>query len=880
MAQRESYASLFENVLAQLVRKTSDVRAARLLLTRDPYDEHAYGTLIESEVQARRFTAARELFGRYRAAMKEAGIDPSLDLAMRFSSDAERDAGFKLPFVARESELGIIDRRLYVTMVLGEPGIGKSALLARAAEIARQKGIASFTVRGREDSSTAVVWASLYHDVTEGSLERAIAAAADVPTSIASEIARKFQRPTLLFIDDAHALRGDALATLVELARRTRDGSFVLVVAMRPEGLSGVGLLLSPYIDERLELGPLRREDVDSALALTLTNASADLNAALFARSGGHPLFLVSLLESLVRDRTLDRDRGRWRITRDLTAQLQLPQDLRASIDARLRAAGDEAAVVACGLALEPSATADDLAAALGYDEPAVLDALDRLLGFALIREDPHHHRFYFLHDVVREVAAALLNAGRRVALHREFARRYGRDLNLEGGSRMARHLKAAGMMPQAARAYEHAAQAAIDRYAFHDALQFCADGAVCLGRLPPSREVHVVRARLKALVTEAALQTGAFDLASSAVDDAVRAARTADEPEAIAQALVLRASLRGIVENSPQRLTDAQEALRLSIQTANASRSARARVQLSAVARAGGNFDDAVKFAIEAAASAVASKERAIEYDAIEELLRAHISWLRFSDAFETIQRAGSIAEAAGVAAQARLACTAAWLYCSAERFDEAHRFLTEADFLITQLAERRDPVPPDAASPLLVVRFSAHYLCGLVAFAQERFDDALAAVDECRRVVPLASLPPYRDAAAKLALCVGVKTGAVIRPNDEPTTDLPSSLLFTTDSSQLWRACVAARRTATKRLELRAALDDLEERAKRMPLDCDRAFAVLGHAAGEGGEPAIAARAEARRAHYYAARIAAAAAQRSMRPRVSSGSMSRPSA
>ena len=778
IAQREHYAALYESVLARLVRTTADTKAARLLLTRNPYDEGAYATLLESELKAQRLTAARELFARYRAAMSEAAVEPSHELMARFASlDAPVVAEITLPFVAREAELAILERgmatlcegRPYAAILLGEPGIGKSALLKRAGDLARRVGCDAFSVRVAEDASIAAVWGALYRRLTGASPEKVAATAADVPALIASTIARRISQPAIVFVDDAHAMRGDALATLVELTHIAGSASFGLVVAMRPEGLSGVGKLLAPYIGEQITLGPLLREDVDTALTLTLANPTPRLSAALFARSGGYPLFLVSLLESLVRDKTVDRDRGRWRLRREPGERLELPQDLRASIDARLRAAGDDAAVVACALALEPSATADDLAVVLGYEESVVLDALDGLLRFALIGEAARGYRFHFLHDVVREVAAVLLNAGRRVALHREFARLYTQNPHPEARVKLAIHLQAAGMMTQAARAYIDAARASIDSYAFHDALQCCSDGTACFQHVPPSPNLQVLQAQVKVLVAEAAVQTGAFDVASAAAEDAVRAARSAGEPATIANALIMRATLRGVLGEPAQPFADAEEGLRLSVETENTAIAARACVRLSAMARFAGSSSDAKQFAVEGGASAGVSSDRATEYAAAEELIRAHVSWWQFPEAAKEILRARPIAEAAGALAQARLECITAWFHSSIERFAEANRALAEAEFLVRGLAARRDGAPPDPAYPLVLARFTLHYLTGVVALAEERCDRALEAANSCRGVAPLSSLGPYRDAAVRLDLCARLKMGTEI-PRKSP--------------------------------------------------------------------------------------------------------------
>lgn len=890
VAQRERYAELYETILGKLVRECGDADAARLLLSRNPYDESAYLTLIEAERKVGRHAAARELLTRYRVAAQEAGVDPSAEVLARFQDVDELpvvEGVISLPFVARTRELQRLGRGMqqcdeghaYCAVVSGDAGIGKTSLLVRSSHLAARAGGVPFMVAALDDEGASTVWGSLYRQVTGIAIDELAASATDVPGSIAAAMIA-FPRAAVLFVDDAHTLRGEALATLVELARLARASSVALIVAMRPEGLVQAGALLRAYVDDEIALGPLRREDVATAVTLAIGMENPQLDELLFARSEGHPLFLVALLQSLVRDRTLDRERGRWRITRELDTRLELPRDLRASIETRLRAAGEDAAVVACALALEPSATAEELAAALSYPQDRVFDALDQLLAFALIAGDAREIRFHFLHDLVREVAGGMLNAGRRVALHREFARLFETDMTPEGRAKLARHLHSAGLTSRAARAYLEAASGALHAYAFHDGLQWCTDGLAALEHAQQRPDIESLLLRLCEIRAEMAVHVGAFALAKEAASATARSARALQDPRATGAALVLRSALQGILGEPTQRLADALEARRIAADANDAALMARADVQASASARVAGMSDDALLFAVSGRDAAHTSNDRVAEYAAYEELLRAQIAWWRFGEARETLAAARIAAEAAGLAAQARLECVRAWLYSFTEQLAEARVALAQAFGLLEYLGKHRDSAPPDAAHPLLVVRFVRSYLEGLVSVVQEDWDGAMATVANCRHIALIAELGPYRDALVTLESNVALSTNSVDLDVAVPETPLPGPLFLTIDCKALIEARLAARILRPNyRSALRTALDALEDRANAMPLDCDRAFRQLGAAATECGETAIAIRANARSDHYYALRMAAAAVHKSVRPRISSGSMSRPS-
>jgi hypothetical protein len=250
------------------------------------------------------------------------------------------------------------------------------------------------------------------------------------------------------------------------------------------------------------------------------------------------------------------------------------------------------------------------------------------------------------------------------------------------------------------------------------------------------------------------------------------------------------------------------------------------------------------------------------MQYAACEEIVRTQVASWNFEDASEMLISAGVAAEAVGMAAVARLQCIRGWFLICLDRFDEGTAALNVAEEMLTALLDRRDVSSPDPAFPIAVLRFSIVYLRGFAALAQGQFEDVLVQVRTCRRLVPIADLPPFRDALGALELETRLES-------DSATIDLnvlepPPAIAFGIVCPELVRAKLAVLNMAEDaRGKLRVALDALEERAHQMPLDCDRAFARLADAANLCGERGIAERAAGRGAHFYALRIRKAAAQ-----------------
>src|SRR5215207_4422774 len=261
------------------------------------------------------------------------------------------------PLVGREREREAIAAALErlrggaggVITIEGEPGIGKSRLLAHLAGGA-QGGAAVLAARASEYE------ADLPYALWAEAMGRAVAAGHADRHRLHRELRERLERdaPVVLCLDDVHWADPGSVEALAALVHRPPAGPVLFALAFRTGQLPVVlARALAAADPVRLAPGPL-----DEAQARALVGHAA---AAAYRDSGGNPFYL----EQLAR---VGADAGAPPpgVTAALMAELAaLPGDARRLLDAAA-VAGDP---FEAGLAAE--------VAELG--EPAALDALDVL---------------------------------------------------------------------------------------------------------------------------------------------------------------------------------------------------------------------------------------------------------------------------------------------------------------------------------------------------------------------------------------------------------------------------------------------------------------------------------------------------------------------
>jgi hypothetical protein len=753
--------------------------------------------------------------------------------------------------------------------VHGEAGIGKSTLLNRAAQVATQSGLRVLVVRcAGEGQNTFGPWQRIFGAVGGGNFDTFVRAhAGDLVTAVAQAIAARLTEPAALIVDDVHELTGEALDIFVALSQMAISGHAIIAGA-RPEGVLLFRSRLADIAIEDLPIGRLDRSNMQWALAQALGGEQPDVLKVLYDRTGGHPLFFTGLLNSLVDVAVLKRDGHRWQLAKAIDDDIELPDTVRRFIETRLHARGEASGAVACALALEPGANSDDLAAVLRFDESTTLDALDDLLALGLITQPPSGAQFAFTHDLIREVAGAGLNAGRRTSLHRAFAQRLETSGQVDGSLRLARHLQAAGDPLSAAKAYLKSAEAALELNAAQDANEYCDVGVREAEKLERTATRDVLLATLHRTAARAAVANGNADGAIGRARDAVNFARSAENLHESIAAVLSLAAMEGAAFHSIEQKSDSAVAAESARLCGDDAMEAQALVQLAAASRELGLQEGALQAGHSAHGLALKCGRPEIAVAALEEILRAQITWWSFNDALMTARTGLDGAKLLQPFVEAGFLHARCGMWYLLRRFDEAESELRAALRIANESVVRRHESLVAPVHPQPYLQFACHYMTAKIALAQEQFNQGMEAADKAAALTTVAKLPRYSEPLALLRI------DALLRRNlpgdSKAAHDLTTTLGESTvaqgtigwsDCVELARACVAARlRMPDASTKLLRAVDALEENAHRALLDADVAFARLAEAAAEIDENDITLRARARATYYGSRRLASA--------------------
>lgn len=432
-----------------------------------------------------------------------------------------------IPFVGREAELaelaGALDEMSSAPLASallvaeGEPGIGKSRLLAELARAAERRAFAVVAVRGFETEVTRPfgAWLALAgaggarHPVVDlgSQLASDFAAAAREgdPARFQRRVAEAFAadatggRRLLLCCDDLQWIDESSLALLHALLRAPAARGLVVAAALRP-GEAGprspaARLLRDAERDGRLRrvaLGPL-----PAAASVELVRAAAGLSAApeplvteqvarLAQASAGHPLFAIELA----------------RCAAEIGAGL--PASLQAAVGERLaRVGGGARALLAFAAAAGSGFDVDLLARLSGLAAGELLGALDELEQGAILRASKDGGAYDFSHDIVRRVAYEQIPPPRRRFLHAGLARSLAERPDPDGALAVAvaRHAALGGLDRLAAEACLAAAERGLRLGATAEAEESCERGLGALAGLDPAETLGLRFALLRALV-------------------------------------------------------------------------------------------------------------------------------------------------------------------------------------------------------------------------------------------------------------------------------------------------------------------------------------------------------------------------------------------
>jgi adenylate cyclase len=265
--------------------------------------------------------------------------------------------------------------------------------------------------------------------------------------------AQSAREPIVLLLDDVQWIDAESEAFLERLSDAVGFTRTLVLINARPEYRPS---WLTASHCETIELAPLSPDASDSLLRDLVGEdpALADVCALVNARAAGNPLFAEEIVQSLVEQGALARERNGMRLVREVD-EILIPANVQSLLSSRidsLPAGAKRALQIAAVIGKRfPEAL---VKAVLGEDAADLPESLAALLRADLIHADEESH-FAFKHPLTQEVAYLSQLQEVRAARHEAVARalqtlheeRLGEHADL-----LAHHWDAAGKRSEAHR--------------------------------------------------------------------------------------------------------------------------------------------------------------------------------------------------------------------------------------------------------------------------------------------------------------------------------------------------------------------------------------------------------------------------------------------
>ena len=295
------------------------------------------------------------------------------------------------------------------------------------------------------------------------------------------------RQPILFVFEDANWADATSLELLDLMVERVRQLPVLALFTFRPEfeppwvGLPNVGTL---------PLGRLDSNDVESMIARVTGGRvpPAEVMKQIVAKTDGNPLFVEELTKAVLEAGILVEDAEGYRLDGPLLP-LAIPATLQDSLMSRLDRLAPVREIAQFGAAIGRDFSYSLLRAVVGRDETALKHALAQLEQAELLfrRGELPEAVYSFKHALVRDAAYESLLKSRRQQLHGQIARaleeRFA-DIVASQPEIVAHHFTAAGLVEPAIDYWLKAGQQAARRSANAEALNHLARGLELLPKI------------------------------------------------------------------------------------------------------------------------------------------------------------------------------------------------------------------------------------------------------------------------------------------------------------------------------------------------------------------------------------------------------------
>jgi DNA-binding CsgD family transcriptional regulator len=317
-------------------------------------------------------------------------------------------------------------------LVAGEAGIGKTALLSVAADLARREGRLVLAAGGVEFES-AVAFAALNQLLTPllgdlagvplrhgttlsvalGLTEGRAVERAEVTAAVVWVLRREVTlRPLLVVVDDLHWVDPSSRGVLADLSRELGGTGIGLLMSCR-SGEEGLLDGWDAWAVPRLDLAPLQPEAAADLLGTRFPGLASRVAQRVLAEAGGNPLALIELPAAL--------DDSQRSAAQALPAVLPVTARLQALFTERLGALPESTRELLLLAALDGTGDGRLLRTAAGT-AAGPPELVPTEAGARLVTWDHRADRLSFRHPLVRAAIVAGSSSEERRAAHRRLA--------------------------------------------------------------------------------------------------------------------------------------------------------------------------------------------------------------------------------------------------------------------------------------------------------------------------------------------------------------------------------------------------------------------------------------------------------------------------
>jgi tetratricopeptide (TPR) repeat protein len=442
---------------------------------------------------------------------------------------------YRRVFVGREPELqqlqGAFDSAMSgkgaLMMVMGEPGIGKTALCEQLATYVTLRGGKTLVGHCYEEGSLSLPYLAFVEAMRSYVLTREVkdlreelgTGAADV-ARIVSEIRDRLKvkprpqkdpeeeryrlmqavtsfltnaasvQPLLVVLEDLHDADKGTLDMLIHVSRNLAGARLLIVGTYRDVEVDRTHPLSAALAElrrvatyGRVILRGLNADEVRRMLeSITRESVPWGMAEAVHRQTEGNPLFVQEVVRYLAEEGLITRKEGKWRPAKDTPLEMNIPEGLRDVIGKRLSLLSKECnQLLSIASVIGREFTLETLKAVVSsMSEDTFVNALKEAVRLSVLEERSHVGivRYRFTHAFFRQTLYEEMIAPQRLKLHQQVARaleaQYAKKLE-EHAAELAEHFSHSTDPADLTKAIsygEMAARRSLDVYAYGEAVR------------------------------------------------------------------------------------------------------------------------------------------------------------------------------------------------------------------------------------------------------------------------------------------------------------------------------------------------------------------------------------------------------------------------